>query len=139
MGRRIVRLSYTWDGPRHYITCEAIPLCSSTLGDIVISCIRWPHTNTFWFTSDELIAVLEQLLQISFSEMLKDEIVEDLSVFHPAKISMEAAGTHMFYKRVASYTSPRVIILRSQLEVLPWDALAAVLVRVLARFDCDKV
>lgn len=95
LGRRLVRFGREQHGNKLLVSCEIIPeeaYDAQNEDDIVISCIYRKDTRNSWFTSVDIIYLLERLVGHPFSIEEKNRIRRNLQNLGPTTVSKSGGG-----------------------------------------------
>ncbi|OBZ66597.1 hypothetical protein A0H81_13482 [Grifola frondosa] len=82
-GRRLVRFSRTQEGSTLIVSCEALKQEDYVEGEMVVSCIYRPDTDSCCITSVDIIFLLESIVGDIFNIEEKNRIRRNLEGFRP--------------------------------------------------------
>ena len=116
------------------MACETISQESYNERDIVISCICRPEADTYWFTSVDIIYLLERLVGASFTVEEKNRIRRNLEGFKPTTVSKSRPGFEVFSQRIMDFPVPKPRNIEKDVKVFPWAVLSPALHKILSKY-----
>lgn len=134
MGRRLIRFKREQVGNKLFVSCEVIPEEAYNEDDIVISCIRRAETRTCWFTSVDVIYLLERLVGSPFSTEEKNRIRRNLEGFKPTTVSKHKPGMDAFFQRIMDFPPPKPRNIEKDVKVFPWSVLGNALDKIIQKY-----
>lgn len=135
-GRRLVRFSRTQAGNKLCVSCEAITLDEYNEGETVASCIIRDNGQEPCVTSVDIIALLQQLVQDSFSVEEKNRIRRNLEGFRPATIAKAKPETEHFFRKIMDFPEPKPRNIEKDVKVFEWSVLPAALEKIIHKYVC---
>ncbi|EJD03243.1 uncharacterized protein FOMMEDRAFT_84218, partial [Fomitiporia mediterranea MF3/22] len=136
VGRRLIRFGREQVGHRLLLSCEVIAQEEYDELDIVISCVYRQETRDCWFTSVDVIYLLERLLGGPFSVEEKNRIRRNLEGFKPTTVSKSKAGFEMFFSRIMDFPPPKPRNIEKDVKVFAWTLLSPALEKIISKYVC---
>lgn len=133
-GRRLVKFNKIQDGYRLILTCEAIRPQDFAQSDTVISCICRDENACYYFTSVDVIYLLEQLTNDDFPVEEKNRIRRNLEAFRPTTVSKNKPGYELFFQRIMNFSDPKPRNIEKNLKVFEWALLGQALEKILSKY-----
>ncbi|TDL26055.1 hypothetical protein BD410DRAFT_716587 [Rickenella mellea] len=133
-GRRLVRFFRSQEGSKLQVSCHPIPQDSFKEADIVISCIYRPETNNCWFTSVDVIYLLERLVVTPFTVEEKNRIRRNLEGFRPTTVSKKSRGSEHFFQQIMDFPVPKPRNIEKDVKVFPWSVLTQALEKIISKY-----
>lgn len=134
VGRRLIRFQRDQMGNKLFVSCEVIPEEDYNEEDIVISCIRRPETRNCWFTSVDVIYLLERLVGNPFSTEEKNRIRRNLEGFKPTTVSKHKPGFDAFFQMIMDFPPPKPRNIEKDVKVFPWSVLGNALDKIVQKY-----
>lgn len=131
-GRRLIRFHRQQKGHILLAACEPIQQEHCTAADIVISCILCPQERSCWFTSVDVIRLLERLVGIPFIVDEKNRIRRNLQGLKPTSISKK--DYRLFFERIMGFSEPKPRNIEKDVKVFPWATLTEALNKILNQY-----
>ena len=116
------------------VACEAIPQENFDEADIVISCIYRKENRSCYFTSVDVIYLLERLVGEAFSVEEKNRIRRNLEGFKPVTIAKHRAGCDRFFQRIMDFPPPKPRNIEKDVKVFSWDVLPSALDKIISKY-----
>lgn len=116
------------------MSCECISQDEYDEDDIVISCIHRPETRNCWFTSVDIIYLLERLVGNPFTVEEKNRIRRNLEGFKPTTVSKHRHGFETFFQRIMDFPPPKPRNIEKDVKVFAWQVLDQALDKILAKY-----
>lgn len=133
-GRRLIRFTRGRSGNKLLVSCEVIPQESYDDDDIVISCVYRQEQGTCWFTSVDIIYLLERLAGTPFSVEEKNRIRRNLEGLKPTTVSKNRRGYEHFFQRIMDFPPPKPRNIEKDVKVFPWSALTEALKKIISKY-----
>lgn len=133
-------------GNKLRVSCEVIPPQAYDEEHIVISCIfRQPEGNRHfeenrhsegncWFTSVDVIYLLERLIGGPFSVEEKNRIRRNLEGFKPTTVSKTKGASETFFQRIMGFPPPKPRNIEKDVKVFPWNLLAPAVEKIISKY-----
>ncbi|KAL5523995.1 hypothetical protein ACEPAG_8168 [Sanghuangporus baumii] len=134
VGRRLIRFGREMSGNKLRISCEVIPQEAYDEEHIVISCVYRQETRNCWFTSVDIIYLLERLVSGPFSVEEKNRIRRNLEGFKPTTVSKTKGGFEMFFQRIMDFPPPKPRNIEKDVKVFPWHLLAPAVDKIISKY-----
>ncbi|KAI0321085.1 hypothetical protein OF83DRAFT_415525 [Amylostereum chailletii] len=134
-GRRLVRFSRTLEGNRLRISCQVIHQEDYDDRCIAISCIYRESTGLTYFTSVDIIFLLQYFVQDSFGVEEKNRIRRNLEGFRPTTISKSRSGSEGFFQQIMEFPVPKPRNIEKDVKVFSWDTLGPALDKIIAKYS----
>ncbi|KAL5507066.1 hypothetical protein ACEPAH_6522 [Sanghuangporus vaninii] len=135
VGRRLIRFGREMSGNKLCISCEVIPQEAYDEEHIVISCVYRQETRNCWFTSVDIIYLLERLVGGPFSVEEKNRIRRNLEGFKPTTVSKTKGGFEMFFQRIMDFPPPKPRNIEKDVKVFPWHLLAPAVDKIISKYS----
>lgn len=133
-GRRLVKFHKVHDGRRLILSCESLDPMDYQESFTVISCIYRQSTNSCWFTSVDIIFLLERLTGDDFPVEEKNRIRRNLEGLRPANISKHDSSSKGFFQRIMEFPEPKPRNIEKDLKVFKWSVLGQALEKILSKY-----
>jgi hypothetical protein len=102
----------------------------------VISCIsREDEPGAFYFTSVDIIYLLERLVDERFLVEEKNRIRRNLEGLRPTTVSKHRAGVERFFQRIMDFPEPKPRNIEKDLKVFEWRLLGQALDKILSKYS----
>lgn len=134
MGRRLVRFYRAQNGAKLLVSCDPIDPDAYDEQDIVISCIRRADKGTCWFTSVDVIYLLERLVGDPFSVEEKNRIRRNLEGFKPTTVSKHKPGYEEFFQQIMDFPPPKPRNIEKDVKVFPWPVLSQAIEKIMSKY-----
>ncbi|KAL6907320.1 hypothetical protein GGI43DRAFT_421012 [Trichoderma evansii] len=120
--RRIVQFNRSRYGSVLNVGFKAVPINERLPNSICISCIWWAEKYDCYFTSIDVIHLLEQLVAAPkrFTVQEKNRIRRGIEGFHPVTVSKTKPDNSAFFKRVMAFPHPKPRNIETSFKVFPW-------------------
>ncbi|KAH8119457.1 hypothetical protein DFH11DRAFT_1565113 [Phellopilus nigrolimitatus] len=135
VGRRLIRFQREQSGNKLLVTCEVIPQEAYNDDDIIVSCIYRQETRNCWFTSVDVIYLLERLVGNPFTVEEKNRIRRNLEGFKPTTVSKGKAGYESFFQRIMDFPAPKPRNIEKDVKVFPWSVLNKALDKIISKYS----
>ena len=133
-GRRLIRFRRELSGNKLRVSCEVIPQEAYDTEDIVISCVYRQETRNCWFTSVDIIYLLERLVGGPFSVEEKNRIRRNLEGFKPTTVSKTKGGFELFFQRIMDFPPPKPRNIEKDVKVFAWTLLVPALEKIISKY-----
>ena len=133
-GRRLVRFARDMSDNQLLVSCEVIPQAEYDEADIVISCIYRNETRNCWFTSVDVIYLLERLVGEPFCVEEKNRIRRNLEGFKPTTVSKTRGGFEAFFQRIMDFPPPKPRNIEKDVKVFPWSVLQEAVGKIISKY-----
>ena len=133
-GRRLVRFSRNLVDNRLQVSCEIIPQAEYDEEDIVISCVYRSETRNCWFTSVDIIYLLERLVGEPFCVEEKNRIRRNLEGLKPTTVSKSRGHFEAFFQRIMDFPPPKPRNIEKDVKVFPWSVLQEAVGKIIAKY-----
>lgn len=134
--RRLVKFHiFKVDRGHNLIRFSSIQKTNYNVQDLIISCIYWKEANLFIVTSVDIILLLENLIQRSFTIEEKNRIRRNLQSLKPYTISKTNKDDQRFFSLIMSMENPRPRNIEKDLKVFKWGDLYAALNKVVSKYS----
>ena len=134
IGRRLIRFGRNQSGNKLLVSCEVIPQEAYDENDIVISCVYRQETRNCWFTSVDVIYLLERLVGGPFTVEEKNRIRRNLEGLKPTTVSKTRGGFEMFFQRIMDFPPPKPRNIEKDVKVFPWTVLALAIEKIVSKY-----
>lgn len=135
-GRRLVKFHiFKVDRGHNLIRFSSIQKAHYNVQDLIISCIYWKEANLFIVTSVDIIILLENLIQRSFTIEEKNRIRRNLQSLKPYTISKTNKDDQRFFSLIMSMENPRPRNIEKDLKVFKWSDLYTALNKVVSKYS----
>ena len=134
IGRRLIRFSSQIDGARLRVSCERIKQEEYTEGDAVVSCIYRRDNGNCYFTSVDIICLLEGLVGEGFEIEEKNRIRRNLEGFHPETVSKNRKNSEDFFQQIMEFPSPKPRHIEKDVKVFHWSILGRALDKIISKY-----
>jgi hypothetical protein len=101
-------------------------------GLVVVSCIYREETHDTWYTSVDMIRLVEYIAQTQFSSEEKSRIRRNLEFLHPTTVSR--TGMPKFFQTLMDFPLPKPRVIEKDIKVFQWNSLEAGLKKVLEKY-----
>ncbi|THH28530.1 hypothetical protein EUX98_g5657 [Antrodiella citrinella] len=135
IGRRLIRFNRDIDGTRLKVSCEQIKQREYSEGSPVISCIYRRDNGYCYFTSVDVICLLEGLVGKTFEIEEKNRIRRNLEGFHPETVSKNRKGTEAFFTQIMEFPLPKPRHIEKDVKVFHWSLLGRALDKIIAKYS----
>ncbi|KAI5118068.1 hypothetical protein M0805_006331 [Coniferiporia weirii] len=135
MGRRLIRFKREQANNKLLVSCEVISQEAYDEDDIVISCVYRQETSNCWFTSVDVIYLLERLVGSPFSVEEKNRIRRNLEGLKPTTVSKHKPGYETFFQRIMDFPPPRPRNIEKDVKVFPWSVLCQALDKIISKYS----
>jgi hypothetical protein len=136
LGRRLVQFDCTLVGNQLKISCH--PIRQEDYRDdertMTISCIYRSSTSTTYFTSVDVIQLLQHLADERFKVEEKNRIRRNLEGFHPTTISKSRANLESFFMQIMEFPAPKPRNIEKDVKVFTWDNLGPALDKIMSKY-----
>lgn len=133
-GRRLVQFSGVQDGRKLIITCDAVQQQDFKNTNDIISCIYRPESTAHYFTSVDIIRLLECLTKNDFPIAEKNRIRRNLEFLKPTTVSKRRPELENLYHRIVDFPDPKPRSIGKDIKVFDWGQLGAALDKILSRY-----
>jgi hypothetical protein len=136
LGRRLVQFDCALEGNRLRISCMPIRQDDYHEDDrtITISCIYQASTNKTYFTSVDVIQLLQHLADDRFRVEEKNRIRRNLEGFHPTTISKTRANLESFFIQIMDFPAPKPRNIEKDVKVFAWEALGPAIDKIMSKY-----
>ncbi|KAI0000558.1 hypothetical protein BJV77DRAFT_395721 [Russula vinacea] len=107
---------------------------------VAISCIYRKETRETWYTSVDMIRLVEYIAQSQFSSEEKSRIRRNLEFLHPTTVTR--TGMPQFFQILMDFPIPKPRVIEKDIKVFQWNSLEAGLKKVLEKYtwtDSDEL
>lgn len=108
-------------------------------GAAYISCIFFEEKGRYYFTSVDIINLLEALEQAQFKVEEKNRIRRNLEGLRPITLSKSNKQTKRLFEQVMSYAEPLPRKIEKDIKVFEWSCLEAAVDRVFSKKVCKHL
>jgi hypothetical protein len=136
LSRRLVKFQRTKVGDTVYLSFCRIPR-EAYVDDgetVAISCIYRKDTRETWYTSVDMIRLVEYIAQSQFSSEEKSRIRRNLEFLHPTTVTR--TGMPQFFQILMDFPIPKPRVIEKDIKVFQWNSLEAGLKKVLEKYVC---
>lgn len=133
-GRRLIRFKSHIQGSRLKASCQPIKQEEYSEGDAVISCIYRKDDGKCYFTSVDIISLLEQLVGEGFEIEEKNRIRRNLEGFHPETVSKNRKESEDFFQQIMEFPSPKPRHIEKDVKVFHWSILGRALDKIISKY-----
>ncbi|THH08142.1 hypothetical protein EW145_g2901 [Phellinidium pouzarii] len=134
-GRRLIRFRREQFDNKLLVSCEIISQEVYSEDDIVISCVYRRETRNCWFTSVDIIYLLERLIGNPFSVEEKNRIRRNLEGLKPTTVSKHKPGYEAFFQRIMDLPPPKPRNIEKDVKVFPWSVLSQALNKIISKYS----
>jgi hypothetical protein len=131
--RRLIRFWKAQDGNTVHTSFQPITPEQYEDHAIVISCIH-SEPGACYFTSVDIIYLLEALIGVAFSTEEKNRVRRNLEVFHPMTISKTKPKTEDLFKTIMGFPHPMPRNIEKDIKVFPWEIIGLALEKVMEKY-----
>lgn len=131
-GRRMISFERKEDGDKLQLSFRRISRDEYNEGLIVVSCIYRKETHDTWYTSVDMIRLVEYIAQTQFSSEEKSRIRRNLEFLHPTTVSR--TGMPQFFQTLMDFPLPKPRVIEKDIKVFQWNSLEAGLKKVLEKY-----
>ncbi|KAI0029715.1 hypothetical protein K488DRAFT_34919, partial [Vararia minispora EC-137] len=136
LGRRLVQFDCRLDGNHLKISCH--PIRQEDYHDdertMTISCIYRSSTSATYFTSVDVIQLLQYLADERFKVEEKNRIRRNLEGFHPTTISKSRANLESFFMQIMEFPAPKPRNIEKDVKVFTWDNLGPAIDKIMSKY-----
>ncbi|KAH8093919.1 hypothetical protein BXZ70DRAFT_909035 [Cristinia sonorae] len=134
-GRRLVRFTSQIDGTHLRVSCERVRQEEYSEGDAVVSCIYRRDNGKCYFTSVDVICLLEGLVGEAFEIEEKNRIRRNLEGFHPETVSKSRKDSEEFFQQIMEFPSPKPRHIEKDVKVFHWSLLGRALDKIISKYS----
>lgn len=118
------------------------PLITNEVGDMqrdgaLVSCIAWKGEH--YVTSVDVIKILEEMLNKSFSVQSKNRVRRNLEGFKPITASKHKPETVSLFKLIMGFNHPRPRNIEKDIKVFYWRSLPVALNKVIDKYFMESL
>lgn len=134
LGRRLVKFQREKVGDTVYLSfCHISPEAYvEEPKTVAISCIYRKETRETWYTSVDMIRLVEYIAQSQFSSEEKSRIRRNLEFLHPTTVTR--TGMPQFFQILMDFPIPKPRVIEKDIKVFQWNSLEAGLKKVLEKY-----
>jgi hypothetical protein len=132
LGRRLVRFDREVVGNKLRLSFHRISREEYDERLVVISCIYRKESHETWYTSVDMIRLVEYIVQAQFTSEEKSRIRRNLEFLHPTTVSR--AGMPHFFQILMDFPIPKPRVIEKDIKVFQWSSLEAGLKKVLEKY-----
>jgi hypothetical protein len=132
LGRRLVRFEREVVGDKLRLSFHRISREDFDERLVVISCIYRKETREMWYTSVDMIRLVEYIVQAQFSPEEKSRIRRNLEFLHPITVSRPVMP--QFFQTLMDFPIPKPRVIEKDIKVFHWNSLEAGLKKVLEKY-----
>lgn len=135
--RRIVQFKRSRQDGVLSVEFKSIAVHERLANSICISCIWWADKSDCYFTSVDIMHLLEQLIAAPnrFAVEEKNRIRSYLEGFHPVTISKTRPNDSEFFKMVMAFGHPIPRNMKKNFKVFPWPVLEPMLKKIISKYS----
>ena len=131
-GRRLISFERTEVDDKLYLSFRRISREEYNEGLVVVSCIYRKETHETWYTSVDMIRLVEYIAQAQFTSEEKSRIRRNLEFLHPTTVSR--TGMPQFFQTLMDFPIPKPRVIEKDIKVFHWNSLEAGLKKVLEKY-----
>ncbi|KZV61767.1 hypothetical protein PENSPDRAFT_283783 [Peniophora sp. CONT] len=144
LGRRLVQFDCELTGNRLTISGKAIrqddyPEEEHPNRGMTISCIYRAGAETTYFTSVDVIQLLQYLADDQFKVEEKNRIRRNLEGFHPTTISKNRANLEAFFTQIMEFPTPKPRNIEKDVKVFTWETLSPAIDKIMSKYVRARV
>ena len=132
--RRLAEFARYQVGSTIYVDFQPAKPVERTHNTVCISCILWEETDESFFTSVDIIYLLESLLTVRFTVEEKSRIRRNLEAFHPLTLSKGKFDRDGFFNVIMGFSHPKPRTISKDIKVFPWKVLRHALMKIIERY-----
>jgi hypothetical protein len=117
-----------------HLSCEPIDQDDFDENDIVVSCIYRRETRSCYFTSVDVIYLLERIVGEGFTVEEKNRIRRNLEGFKPITIAKHRVGCDRFFQKIMDFPAPKPRNIEKDVKVFNWDVLPDALEKIISKY-----
>lgn len=137
--RRLVKFDFERLSPSDYLVrFKPIEKLEYANGSVVVSCIFWEEKELYIVTSVDIILLLENLIQESFTIEEKNRVRRNLQSLKPYTISRSNKNYQRFFQLLMSMEDPRPRNIEKDIKVFKWTDLFTALSKVISKYSSNN-